>query len=473
MSEYGAHYIGGTWEVSTGTGTIPVVNPATEEVIASVPAGTAADADKAVAAARAAFPAWSRTSPDERAGFLKRAAEALQLRQTELAVLISQEVGMPFAYSNVVQVGLPVQSFVSIADIALSYPFERQVHNSLVVREPVGVVVAITPWNYPLHQIVAKVAPALAAGCTVVLKPSEVAPLNAFVLAEVFDSIGLPPGVFNMVTGTGVEVGETLVAHPEVDMVSLTGSTVAGRRIGAVAAQTIKRVSLELGGKSPLIVLDDADIVDAVSGGLSACYLNSGQTCIALTRMIVPRARLAEVEAVARAGVETIVVGDPFDPATTLGPLVSADQRDRVIGYIEKGIAEGARLVAGGPTAPDGLDTGFYVRPTVFSDVTPDMTIVREEIFGPVLVIQAYDDEDEAVRLANDSIYGLNAGVFSGDPDRAIAVARRIRAGQVQINDGAFNIHAPFGGYGQSGNGREFGEAGLEEFLETKSMQLP
>lgn len=473
MSEYGAHYIGGTWEVSTGAGTIPVVNPATEEVIASVPAGTAADADKAVAAARAAFPAWSRTSPDERAGFLKRAAEALQLRQTELAVLISQEVGMPFAYSNVVQVGLPVQSFVSIADIALSYPFERQVHNSLVVREPVGVVVAITPWNYPLHQIVAKVAPALAAGCTVVLKPSEVAPLNAFVLAEVFDSIGLPPGVFNMVTGTGVEVGETLVAHPEVDMVSLTGSTVAGRRIGAVAAQTIKRVSLELGGKSPLIVLDDADIVDAVSGGLSACYLNSGQTCIALTRMIVPRARLAEVEAVARAGVETIVVGDPFDPATTLGPLVSADQRDRVIGYIEKGIAEGARLVAGGPTAPDGLDTGFYVRPTVFSDVTPDMTIVREEIFGPVLVIQAYDDEDEAVRLANDSIYGLNAGVFSGDPDRAIAVARRIRAGQVQINDGAFNIHAPFGGYGQSGNGREFGEAGLEEFLETKSMQLP
>jgi aldehyde dehydrogenase (NAD+) len=355
----------------------------------------------------------------------------------------------------------------------LSFPFERRVYNSLVVREPIGVVVAITPWNYPLHQIAAKVAPALGAGCTVVLKPSEVAPLNAYVLAEVFDSIGLPPGVFNLVTGTGAGVGETLVAHPEVDMVSLTGSTVAGRRIGAVAAETVKRVSLELGGKSPLIILDDADIVGAVSGGLLACYLNSGQTCIALTRMIVPRSKLAEVEAVAKAGVESMIVGDPFDPATVLGPLVSAVQRDRVVGYIEKGIAEGARLVTGGPTAPDGLQRGFFVRPTVFSDVTPDMAIVREEIFGPVLVIQAYDDEDEAVRLANDTMFGLNAGVFAGDEEHAIRVARRIRAGQVQINDGAFNIHAPFGGYGQSGNGREFGEWGLEEFLETKSMQLP
>jgi aldehyde dehydrogenase (NAD+) len=256
-------------------------------------------------------------------------------------------------------------------------------------------------------------------------------------------------------------------------MISLTGSTVAGRRIGAVAAETIKRVSLELGGKSPLIVLDDADMVEAVSGGLLACFLNSGQTCIALTRMIVPRSKLAEVEAVAKAGVESMIVGDPFDPATVLGPLVSAAQRDRVVGYIEKGIAEGARLVTGGPTAPDGLETGFFVRPTVFSDVTPDMAIVREEIFGPVLVIQAYDDEDDAVRLANDTMFGLNAGVYSGDAERAIGVARRIRAGQVQINDGAFNIHAPFGGYGQSGNGREFGEWGLEEFLETKSMQLP
>ncbi|MDO3649359.1 aldehyde dehydrogenase family protein [Nocardia mangyaensis] len=468
-----SHYIDGRWQPSHGTDRIDVVDAATEEVLATVPAGDADDANAAVAAARAAFPSWAATSPAERAGYLKRAAEALQLRQTEIATLISHEVGMPFAYSNVVQAGLPVQSFVSIADVALSFPFEEQIYNSLVVREPIGVVVAITPWNYPLHQIAAKVAPALAAGCTVVLKPSEVAPLNAYVLAEVFESIGLPPGVFNLVSGTGAGVGETLVAHPEVDMVSLTGSTVAGRRIGAVAAQTIKRVALELGGKSPLIVLDDADLVEAVSAGLNGCYLNSGQTCIALTRMIVPRARLAEVEAIAKAGAEAITVGDPFAPTTVLGPLVSATQRDRVVDYIDIGIAEGARLVTGGPTPPEGLDRGYYVRPTVFSDVTPDMAIVREEIFGPVLVIQPYDDEDEAVALANDSIYGLNAAVFAGDETRAIALARRIRAGQVQINDGAFNIYAPFGGYGQSGNGREFGKWGLEEFLETKSMQLP
>jgi aldehyde dehydrogenase (NAD+) len=301
MLEHRAHYIDGKWQPSNGPDTIAVVNAATEEVMGSIPAGNAEDADMAVRAARAAFASWSTTSPAERAGYLKRAAEGLQLRQTEIATLVSQEVGMPFAFSNVIQVGLPVQSFVSIADLVLSFPFERRVYNSLVVREPIGVVVAITPWNYPLHQIAAKVAPALGAGCTVVLKPSEVAPLNAYVLAEVFDSIGLPPGVFNLVTGTGAGVGETLVAHPEVDMVSLTGSTVAGRRIGAVAAETIKRVALELGGKSALIVLDDADIVAAVSAGLLACYLNSGQTCIALTRMIVPRSKLAEVEAVAKA----------------------------------------------------------------------------------------------------------------------------------------------------------------------------
>jgi aldehyde dehydrogenase (NAD+) len=397
----------------------------------------------------------------------------LQSRQSDIAVLVSREVGMPFAYSNVIQAGLPVLSFVSMAELALNFPFQERVNNSLVLREPIGVAVAITPWNYPLHQIAAKVAPALAAGCTVVLKPSEVAPLNAYILAEVLDSIGLPPGVFNLLTGTGAEVGETLVAHPEVDMVSFTGSTGAGRRIGAVAAQTIKRVSLELGGKSPLIILDDADMVAAVGAGLTGCFLNSGQTCIALSRMIVPRSRLAEVEAIAQAGTESIVVGSPFEATTMMGPLVSALQRDRVVNYIEQGIAEGAKLIAGGPTPPDGLDRGYFVRPTVFSQTTPDMAIVKEEIFGPVLVIQAYDDEDEAVALANDTIFGLNSAVRSADVDRAIAVGRRIRAGQVQINDGAFNICAPFGGYGQSGNGREFGRWGLEEFLETKSMQLP
>ncbi len=466
-------YIDGQWCRASGTETFEVTDSATEEIIGTVTAATAADADAAVAAARRAFPGWSAVPAAERAGYLKRAAEELQLRQTEIATLVSREVGMPFAYSNVIQAGLPVLSFISMADIALSFPFEDRVYNSLVIREPIGVAVAITPWNYPLHQIAAKVAPALAAGCTIVLKPSEVAPLNAYILAEVFDSIGLPPGVFNLLTGTGAEVGETLVAHPDVDMVTFTGSTGAGRRIGSVAAQTIKRVALELGGKSPLVILEDADMTEAVSGGLTGCFLNSGQTCIALTRMIVPRSKLAEVEAIATAGAESITLGSPFDPATQMGPLVSALQRDRVVQYIEQGIAEGAKLIAGGPTPPDGLDRGYFVRPTVFSDCTPDMSIVREEIFGPVLVIQAYDTEDEAVALANDSIFGLNAAVMSGDEERAIAVGRRIRAGQVQINDGAFNICAPFGGFGQSGNGREFGTWGLEEFLETKSMQLP
>ena len=466
-------YVGGQWCRAGGTETFEVTDSATEEIIGRVTAATAADADAAVAAARQAFPGWSAVPAAERAGYLKLAAEELQRRQSEIATLVSREVGMPFAYSNVIQAGLPVLSFVSMADIALSFPFEERVYNSLVVREPIGVAVAITPWNYPLHQIAAKVAPALAAGCTVVLKPSEVAPLNAYILAEVFETIGLPPGVFNLLTGTGAEVGETLVAHPDVDMVTFTGSTGAGRRIGSVAAQTIKRVALELGGKSPLVILEDADITEAVSGGLTGCFLNSGQTCIALTRMIVPRSKLAEVEAIASAGAESITVGSPFDPATQMGPLVSALQRDRVVQYIEKGIAEGAKLIAGGPTPPEGLERGYFVRPTVFSDGTPDMAIVREEIFGPVLVIQAYDTEDEAVALANDSIFGLNAAVMSGDEERAIAIGRRIRAGQVQINDGAFNICAPFGGFGQSGNGREFGKWGLEEFLETKSMQLP
>lgn len=467
------NFIKGGWQRASGTENFEVTDSTTEEIIGTVTAATSGDADAAVAAARAAFPEWSALPPGERAGYLQRAAEGLQARQSDIAVLVSREVGMPFAYSNVIQAGLPVLSFVSMAELALNFPFQERVNNSLVLREPIGVAVAITPWNYPLHQIAAKVAPALAAGCTVVLKPSEVAPLNAYILAEVLDSIGLPPGVFNLLTGTGAEVGETLVAHPEVDMVSFTGSTGAGRRIGAVAAQTIKRVSLELGGKSPLIILDDADMVAAVGAGLTGCFLNSGQTCIALSRMIVPRSRLAEVEAIAQAGTESIVVGSPFEATTMMGPLVSALQRDRVVNYIEQGIAEGAKLIAGGPTPPDGLDRGYFVRPTVFSQTTPDMAIVKEEIFGPVLVIQAYDDEDEAVALANDTIFGLNSAVRSADVDRAIAVGRRIRAGQVQINDGAFNICAPFGGYGQSGNGREFGRWGLEEFLETKSMQLP
>jgi acyl-CoA reductase-like NAD-dependent aldehyde dehydrogenase len=363
-------------------------------------------------------------------------------------------------------------SFMNTASIVAEYQFEEQVGNSLVVKEPVGVVGAITPWNYPLHQIALKVAPALAAGCTVVLKPSEVAPLNAFVLADIIHDVGLPAGVFNLVTGTGPEVGEAISAHPGIDMVSFTGSTRAGKRVSEVGAETIKRIALELGGKSPNVILDDADFEKAVTDGVGKAFLNSGQTCSALTRMLVPRSRLAEVEDIAVKAAETYTPGDPFGESTRLGPLVSQAQRERVRSYIEKGVEEGAKLLTGGPEAPEGLEQGFFVRPTVFSEVRNDMTIAQEEIFGPVLSILPYDDEEEAVRIANDTVYGLAGGVWSGDPERAKAVARRIRTGQIEINGGAFNPLAPFGGYKQSGHGREAGKFGLEEFLETKSLQL-
>jgi acyl-CoA reductase-like NAD-dependent aldehyde dehydrogenase len=341
-----------------------------------------------------------------------------------------------------------------------------------VVKEPVGVVGCITPWNYPLHQIAAKVAPALAAGCTVVLKPSEVAPLNAFILAEIIDEIGLPAGVFNLVTGTGPTVGEAIASHPDVDMVSFTGSTRAGKRVSELASQTVKRVTLELGGKSPNVILDDADLKRAVTDGVGKAFLNSGQTCSALTRMLVPRSKLAEAEQIAADAAAEYTVGDPFGEGTRLGPLVSKVQQERVRGYIRKGIEEGAKLLIGGADQPDTQPTGFFVQPTVFSEVRNDMTIAQEEIFGPVLSIIPYDTEDEAVEIANDTIYGLAGGVWSGDPERAKAVARRLRTGQVEVNGGSFNPMAPFGGYKQSGHGRELGKFGLEEYLETKSLQL-
>jgi len=399
-------------------------------------------------------------------------AEALGARMDDLADLITHEVGMPRILSQLVQVGLPLNSFASAAQVAADFTWEQTIGNSLIVREPIGVVGCITPWNYPLHQIAAKVAPALAAGCTVVVKPSEVAPLNAFVLAEIMDEVGVPAGVFNLVTGFGPVVGEAIAAHKDVDMVSFTGSTRAGKRVTEVAAGTVKRVALELGGKSANVILPDADLATAVPDGLNKCYMNSGQTCSALTRMLVPRDKLGEVEELARTAAESFTPGDPFDGASRIGPLVSAAQRDRVRGYIDKGLGEGARLVTGGADAPDGLERGFFVAPTVFSDVTRDMTIAREEIFGPVLVIIPYDSEDEAVEIANDTDYGLAGGVWSGDPEHAKAVARRLRTGQVEVNGGSFNPGAPFGGYKQSGNGREFGSFGLEEFLEVKAMQL-
>jgi len=465
-------YIDGAWVPSTGTGTLEVVDSTTEEVLATIPEGTAEDVDRAVRAAAAAFPAWAATSRDERSKTLTRVAEALSARTDEIGATISHEVGMPVSLSGMIQVGLPAGAFAEVAQQLIDFPWEEQIGNSLVVREPIGVVGAITPWNYPLYQIALKVAPALAAGCTVVLKPSEVAPLNAFALAEVLDEVGLPPGVFNLVTGVGPVVGEAIAGHPLVDFVSFTGSTRAGKRVMQVAAEDVKKVALELGGKSANVLLEDADMTKAVPAGVFACYLNSGQTCSALTRMIVPRSRLAEVEDLATKAAEGFAPGDPFEATTGLGPLVSAAQRERVRGYIQKGIDEGAKLLTGGTEAPEGLDKGFFVRPTVFSEVTRDMTIAREEIFGPVLAILPYDTEDEAVEIANDTIYGLAGGVWGGDKEHATAVARRLRTGQVDVNGGAFNPSAPFGGYKQSGLGRERGRYGFEEFLEVKSLQL-
>jgi aldehyde dehydrogenase (NAD+) len=464
-------YINGSWVASTGSGTLDVIDSTTEEVMATIPEGTAEDVDKAVQAAAAAFPGWAATSREERSKLLVRIGEALAARTDEIAAIISHKVGMPMTLSGAVQVGLPAGAFADAAAAAESFPWEEEIGNSLVVREPVGVVGAITPWNFPLYQVVLKVAPALAAGCTVVLKPSEVAPINAFILADIIDEVGLPAGVFNLVSGVGPVVGEAIAAHPKVDMVSFTGSTRAGKRVMELAAESVKRVSLELGGKSANILLDDADLATAVPAGVFACYMNSGQTCSALTRMLVPREKLAEVEELARTAAEGFAPGDPFEEGKLLGPLVSSVQRDRVRGYINKGIDEGAKLVTGGAEAPEGLDKGFFVQPTVFSDVTRTMTIANEEIFGPVLSIIPYDSEEEAIEIANDTPYGLSGGVSSGDPARAEKVARQLRTGQVDINGGAFNPSAPFGGYKQSGIGRERGRYGLEEFVETKAMQ--
>ena len=443
--------------------------------MATVPAGTAADVDAAVAAAKGAFESWSSTPVEERAKYMTRIGDSLGARMDEIATAISKETGMAKWLSQLVQVGLPINSFNQAAAIAQGYQFEENVGSSLVVREPIGVVACITPWNYPLHQIAAKVAYAMAAGCTVVLKPSEVAPVDAFILAEVIDEIGLPDGVFNLVSGIGPVVGEAMASHPDVDMVSFTGSTRAGKRVAQLGAETIKKIALELGGKSANVLLadlDEAGFKKAVRDGVGKAFLNSGQTCSALTRMLVPRERLAEAEAIAGATANAMVVGDPFAEGVHLGPLASAAQRDRVQGYIQKGIDEGATLVAGGLGKPEGVDVGFYVRPTVFSAVTPEMTIAQEEIFGPVLSILPYADEDDAVRIANGVVYGLAGGVWSADKAHAEQVARRLRTGQVEVNGGAFNPNAPFGGYKQSGVGREYGRFGLEEFLEIKSLQL-
>ena len=466
-------FIGGRWVAPSGKQMIEVHNAGTGEVMGRVPAGNANDVDAAVAAARGALEAWNATPPARRAEFLEKTSAGLKARADELAKTIAQEVGMPLKLAGRIQAGLPIANFANFAKLLKEFVFEERVGNSLVVREPVGVVAAITPWNYPLHQIALKVAPALAAGCTVVLKPSEVAPFNAFILAEAIEAAGLPQGVFNLVSGFGADAGETLVKHRDVDMISFTGSTRAGQRISELAAQTVKRVALELGGKSASVILEDADLATAVKSTVNGCYLNSGQTCTALTRMLVPDSLYQEAARIAAEVARGFTVGDPLAETTKLGPLSSQAQLERVRGFIRKGLQEGAELLAGGAEAPAGVPPGgYYVKPTVFGRVRNDMSIAREEIFGPVLSIIPYQDEEDAVRIANDTVYGLAGAVWSRDDARAQRVARRIRAGQVDVNGGAFNMNAPFGGFKQSGHGREAGVYGLEEFLEYKSLQL-
>jgi aldehyde dehydrogenase (NAD+) len=463
------HLIAGTF-VDNGAERIDVVNPATEEVIASVPAGSATDVDAAVRAAATAFTEWSQLPLADRVAAVVRITDGLRARADELAATITAEVGTPITFASKVQVSNPIGITEGVlAEIAAGALDPVEFGNSSVVREPVGVVGAITPWNFPLQQMVAKVNPALVAGNTVVLKPSELAPLTAGLLAEIIADAGLPAGVFNLVHGTGPVVGEAIAAHPLVDMVSFTGSTRAGRRVSAVGAETVKKIALELGGKSASVVLDDADLVRAVKITVANCFMNNGQACSALTRLLVPAAQHDEALAAAAAAAGKYQPADPALETTRIGPAVSAAQRDRVVGYIRTGVAEGATLAAGGPDPV--AERGFYVRPTVFGNVREDMTIAQEEIFGPVLSVLPYQDEADAIRIANSTQYGLAAGVFSGDADRARAVAGKLRAGQVDINGAAFNTRAPFGGFKQSGNGREFGRYGLEEFTELKSIQ--
>ncbi|MFC7275640.1 aldehyde dehydrogenase family protein [Paractinoplanes rhizophilus] len=459
-------FLGGEWVPPASTETIPVENPATEEVIAHVPAGTAADVDRAVAAARDAFEEWSALPPAERGAVLDRLHTALAARAGDIARTVGLELGTPLKVAQRVQAGLPLTVLRGYADLAARPVPPEQIGNSLIEHEPVGVVGAITPWNYPLHQVVAKVAAALAAGCTVVLKPSELTPLVAYLLMDAAAEAGVPAGVLNMVTGTGPVVGAAIAGHPGVDMVSFTGSTATGRAISHAAADRIARVALELGGKSANVILEDADLVKAVKVGVGNAFLNSGQTCTAWTRMLVHRSLYDEAVSLAAKTAAGYPVGDPFDEATRLGPLVSGAQRQRVHGFVERATA---RLVAGGLDAPVP-GTGHFVAPTVFADVDPGSELAQEEIFGPVLSIIPFADDDEAVAIANNSRYGLAGGVWGSD-ERALAVARRMRTGAVDINGGAFNPVAPFGGYKQSGIGRELGEYGLAEFRQVKAIQ--
>ncbi len=463
-------YINGQWVAPSGTKTINVVNPCTEEAFTSVAMGNAQDVDKAVAAARAAFPLWQKTPVSERAAWLAKIGQALAARQNEIGDTISTEMGMPSPWSRMIQGGLPVAAINSFVTILENYAFEYAMGRTQIVKESIGVCGFITPWNYPLHQMIGKVAPALAAGCTMVVKPSQLAPLSAYILAEVMEEVGVPPGVFNLVMGTGSEVGQAIASHPGIDMVSLTGSTSSGVMVAQAAAKTIKRVTLELGGKSANVLLTDADFPTAVFKGVYNCFLNSGQTCIALTRMIVPAEKQNDVIAIAKSTAESIVMGDAFADNVYMGPMVDGHQQQSVRKYIETGIREGATLVTGGVEQPDHLKKGFFVKPTIFADVDANMTIAQEEIFGPVLCIMPYRNESEAMEIANNSVYGLSGSVWSADLEKAKRAAKQMRSGQVFINGADFDINAPAGGYKQSGIGRERSKYGLEEYLEIKAV---
>jgi aldehyde dehydrogenase (NAD+) len=447
-----------------------VINPATEEAIATISLGTAADVDRAVAAAKRAFESYSETSPDQRLAYLKKIIEIYKAKSEEMAEMISLEMGAPLSLAKKAQAPAGMAHLAEMLKVLGDFKFEETKGSTLMRKEAIGVCGLITPWNWPMNQIATKVAPALAAGCTMVLKPSELAPLSAYLFARILDEAGLPPGVFNLVNGEGSTVGAALAVHPDVAMISFTGSTRAGVAVATAGAPTVKRIAQELGGKSAHIILDDADLAKAVKEGVQACFRNTGQSCNAPTRMLVPRSKMADAAAAAKREAEAVKVGDPRKDETTMGPLVSRAQFEKVERLIEQGIAEGATLVTGGSGRPEGMSKGYFARPTVFSDVRNDMTIAREEIFGPVLCILPYEDEDDAVRIANDSPYGLSGFVTSANVERARQVAKRIRAGNVHINNARVDFAGCFGGYKQSGNGREWGEAGLEEFLELKAV---
>lgn len=471
MRTYDKFYINGEWVEPIGKGTSDVINPATGEISARVPYGNAEDVDAAVSAARNAFDSWSQTSAAERAGYLRKLAAEGEERNADLTQTIIDELGMPIQNAATFQVDPLAIICKSFADKAKHMEEQKEVGNSVIVKEPIGVCSMINPWNYPIWQMIGKVAPALAAGCTMVVKAASQTPSHLFIFAEMCDAVGLPPGVFNMVHGSGREIGGALSSHPDIDLVTFTGSTSAGIQVSNMAAPDVKRVCLELGGKSPFIITEEAELDAAIDFGVTHVMINTGQTCDALTRMIVHESRYDEAVELAKCKAEALVVGDPTDPNVFVGPMSSAEQKQTVLDYIDQAISDGARLVTGGTDMPEGLTTGNYVSPTIFADVTNDMNIAQEEVFGPVLVMIKYSAIDQAIEIANDTPYGLASAVWAGDKDKATAIARRIRAGQCAINGGEANHEAPFGGYKESGNGREFGVEGLHEYCELKAMQ--